>query len=270
MCSSGPMRPQSHRPIRTGQTTRTQLGVVVFLWLCGWASAVPAQTPPRVHYLHHEFLPPGVIGQEQLRRNPSIPGYYQAVELMVPSGTHVSIVEGGTFGESRPGPVLAGMQVGGVYSIKLSQLPNREGVELFPTIEIINRLYPPEGTKTRFPIPIEITEDDIAQALSGLYVMRVVYLEDSDNAFPRADNPREQRSIDVSPREDPLHVADRMGRPMAIVRLGSRIPDLNDANASCFASPPVLIYPPPKLPANPVHVKDAIERQGGDIPREAE
>ena len=28
-----------------------------------FAATVTGQTPPRAHYLHHEFLPPGVIGR---------------------------------------------------------------------------------------------------------------------------------------------------------------------------------------------------------------
>jgi hypothetical protein len=232
---------------------------------CATARSVYAQSPPRVNYLHHEFMPPGAIAQEQLRRHAGMAGYYQAVELIPPEGTRISILQHGNAQPTGSGRVIVGMQLGYVYSIKLSQLPNREGIEVFPTIEIINRIYPPEGTKTRFPIPIEITEEDISQALGGLFVTRVVYLEDSDQAFPRADDPQRQRSIDVSPSEDPLHVADRMGRPMAIVRLGSRVPDQDEC--AQLASPPVHIYPAPKADRT-AEVKDAIERFGQDVPRD--
>lgn len=243
------------------------------VWAGMWCSTANAQSPPRVNYLHHEFLPPGVIAQEQLRRHAGMAGYYQAIELIPPKGAQVSIIEHGKeHGATQPAPpgkVLVGMQLGYVYSIKLTQLPNREGVEVFPTIEVINRIFPPEGTKTRFPVPVEITEEDIAQALSGLFVTRVVYLEDSDRAFPVADDPQHQRSIDVSPNEDPLHVADRLGRPMVIVRLGSRIPDDEELCSASANAPPVQIYPVAKVSDRPLDMKAAIERHGQDVPREA-
>lgn len=228
--------------------------------------AVRAQPPAR-HYLHHQYLPPGAIGQQQLMRHPSIPGYYQAVEVLAPPGATVTFLDPGSVPEPQPAPVLAGMQVGFVYSFKLSGLPNREGVELFPTVEIINRLYPPEGAKTRFPIPIEISEDDISQALGGLFVTRVVYMEDPEQALPRADPPKTQREIDVAPHEDPLHVADRLGRPMAIIRIGSRVPLESDGAYALGAAPPVLLYPRPPQVAAPQDVEKAIERQAQPIPR---
>lgn len=234
-----------------------------------WCSAADAQSRPGVNYLHHEFLPPGVIAQEQLRRHAGMAGYYQAIELIPPEGAQISIMDHGGAQPTPPGKVLVGMQLGYVYSIKLTKLPNREGVEVFPTIEVINRIFPPEGTKTRFPVPVEITEEDLAQALSGLFVTRIVYLEDSDRAFAVAEDPQHQRSIDVSPSEDPLHVADRLGRPMVIVRLGSRIPDEEELCSAAASVPPVQIYPVAKASERALDVKGAIERHGQDIPRDA-
>jgi hypothetical protein len=238
----------------------------LFSSLCT-ATVSIAQQPLPAHPVHHEFLPPGAIAQDQLRRHAGMAGYVQAVELIPPPGARVSILQPGTTQPLTPGRVMLGMQLGYVYSIKLTQLPNREGVEVFPTVEVINRIYPPEGTKTRFPIPIEITEDDVAQALSGLFVTRVVYLEDSDQAFPRADDPQHQRSIDVSPREDPLHVADQMGRPVAIVRLGSRVPDPGELSLLGHAAPPVQVYPV-RPTTQATGGKNPVERHGADIPRE--
>jgi hypothetical protein len=220
-----------------------------------------------VHNLHHEFMPPGAISREQLLRHRGMAGYFQAVEVIPPAGAQISLVQEGEYQDAPPGPVLVGMQLGYVYPLKLSRLPNREGVELFPTIEVVNRLFPPEGTKTRFPVPIEISEQDIAYALNGLFVTRVVYLEDSDQALPRPDDPQQQRFIDVSPQEDPLHVADRMGRPMAILRIGSRTPEDSQSTASGLPSPPLQIYPA-RADTKSVDVNAAIERHGKDIPRQ--
>src|SRR5688572_9088751 len=100
------------QPNRRAFETTHRWAVIAIFCTCSLPVASFAQSPPRVHYLHHEYLPPGVIGQEQLRRHPGMPGYFQAVELLVPDGTHISVVENGAFSQPKPGPLLAGMQVG--------------------------------------------------------------------------------------------------------------------------------------------------------------
>ena len=59
-----------------------------------------------------------------------------------------------------------------------------------------------------------------------------------------------------------------MGRPMAILRIGSRVPDEAELGASEFLSPPIQIYPAAKAVDKPVNVTDAIERHEKDIPRD--
>ena len=52
--------------------------------------------------------------------------------------------------------------------------------------------------------------------------------------------PRDQRITTVK-SEDPLKVADKLGRPMAILRMGSRIPDMDAAHARfIYGSPPLV------------------------------
>ena len=48
------------------------------------------------------------------------------------------------------------MLVGRVYRICVLNIPLRTGQEVFPTIEIVDRLYPPIGQELRFPIQIDL------------------------------------------------------------------------------------------------------------------
>ena len=166
-----------------------------------------AEAQPPVHYFHHANLPPGTVAYGQLQRHMLMRGYYQPVEAMVPKGARVSVNVGGQFDEPHEGSVLAGMQIGPVYQLKISNIPYYEGFEIFPTLEVINRLYPPEGKAGRFPIPIQFTQEELELALGGRYVTRVVYLEDYDSALPVQDDPSRQRYFEAGPGEDPL--ADR-------------------------------------------------------------
>jgi hypothetical protein len=128
-----------------------------------------------------------------------------------------------------------------------------EGVEVFPTIELIDRLYPPAGQECRFPIPIDITEDDLKLAASGKFVTRVIYVEDPQKAYPAAENLQTQAWFEASSGEDPLAVADGMGRPVAILRLGARQPIQGHESdpAFFFGSPCFAALPSNLSPAQP-------------------
>ena len=45
-------------------------------------------------------------------------------------------------------------------TIHVMRLPHAEGLEVYPTIEIINRTYAPVDQQVRFAIPVEIAQDD--------------------------------------------------------------------------------------------------------------
>jgi hypothetical protein len=237
-------------------------------------SSASAQGP--WHYLNKADTPPGVIGQRQLQRGGPLPGYFQPVEVAAPAGTLVSVVAEGGFSEAREGSVLAGMLIGQVYRLRVSNIRNHEGQEVFPTIEVIDRLYPPPGQAYRFPIPIELTQEEIELALDGSYVMRVIYLENPRDSLPVRDVPRKQRYFEIAAGEDVMETADRLGRPMAILRMGSRVPDELEADGRfLYQSPPVQIMEKPAavMPRNdglepPLEAPNQLGRPSRNFPRQ--
>ena len=110
--------------------------------------------------------------------------------------------------------------------------------EIFPTVELIDRLYPPPGLALRFPIPIELTQDELELAARGAFVTRVIYVEDPQQALPVAQRrDSEQPWIEAPPGEDPLVTADRFGRPVAILRIGGRVPSCRQATVRACHRP---------------------------------
>lgn len=172
-------------------------------------------------------MPTGAIGRQQLARGGPVVGYYQPVEIVAPPAALLSVAEGGDFSTPRQTRLLVGMLVGGVYRLKVANIQGMEGEELFPTIEVIDRLYPPPGQAVRFPIPIHLTGEELRLAADGRFVQRIVYLEPPQDAIPQAFPPGTQPYFEVPAGEDALHVADRLGRPVALLRIGSRIPNAN-------------------------------------------
>jgi hypothetical protein len=200
-----------------------------------------------VHYWHHGIMPPGAIGSRQLQRGGPLPGFYQPVEIKAPRGVSISLAAGNQFDAAQAAPRRAGFLIGSVYRLRVTNIPRAEGLEVFPTIEVIDRLYAPPDQAVRFAIPVELTQEDLQLALEGRFVTRVIYLEDPQSASPVASNPAAEPSqtwFDVGPGRDPLAVADALGRPVAILRLGARVPDQGPDSQFFFGSPPWLGYPP--------------------------
>ena len=211
---------------------------LVFVIVGGIHESAVAQR--KAHYLFNARLPTGEIGRAQLLRRPELRNYFQPVRVIVPRGAAVAVA--GIFDKPDTDATLVGLQVGQVYRLEVSDIPNRGRVIVYPTIELLDRMHPPSRKETRYPIPIEITAEDLALALAGKYVKRVVYVEDPRAALAARDLP-EQRYFEVLPTEDPLVVASELGRPVAILRMGTVTPGAQGLTSEfLFGSPPIERY----------------------------
>ncbi|WP_146442756.1 hypothetical protein [Botrimarina colliarenosi] len=196
-----------------------------------------AQTPK--HWLHAGAMPPGAIGSQRLLRGGPLHGYNQPVELRMPSGT--SIAATGAHGETtaRSESLKVGLLVGQLYRFRAEGVPGLEEVTVYPTVELIDRTYPPYGRETEFPIAIELTLQDLRLAAEGAFVTRVVYVEDPKTALPVSEKEAGgQQWFEARPGDDPLVLADQLGRPVAILRIGAR--DTGVLANGCYATPTPL------------------------------
>jgi hypothetical protein len=199
---------------------------------------------PAVHYWDRGSAPPGAIGSRQLQRGGPLAGFFQPVEIKAPNGVSISLAAENQFSPAKAAPRRVGLLIGSVYRLRVTNIPipQAEGMEVFPTIEIIDRIYAPIDQQVRFAIPIEIVQQDIDLALQGKFVTRVVYLEDPHRPLPvRSVNG--QSWFEAAPGRDPLAVADELGRPVAILRMGGRVPTQGPDPSFYFGSPPWVAYP---------------------------
>lgn len=218
--------------------------VLVGLVAAGLAPRLLGDGP--VHWRHAGAMPPGAIGRQRLLRGGPLSGYCQPVEIRAPQGARISPAAGGSFAEGQSDRLLVGLEIAKVYRFRVTDVPEHPGVELFPTVEMVDRTYPPPGLALKFPVPVDLTEDELLLAAEGSFVTRVVYIEDPDLATPVAQKSGEPlRWFDVRQGDDPLVTADALGRPVAIVRIGGRVPNLEGEDPAFACGPEPLVYEQP-------------------------
>ncbi|WP_437204817.1 hypothetical protein [Planctomicrobium sp. SH664] len=185
--------------------------------------------------------PTGVVGRVNLLIRPGAEAAAQPIRIVPPSTGVVSFYAGSPRNVvAQPAPAQASFLVGRVYRVKISDMPEFPGVEIFPTIELLDRLHPPAELVQEYPIPIELTEQEIEIVLQDRMVTKVVYLEQPDMAVPAVQG-KGIFTEDVSPTANLLQAADFRGRPMAIVRIGGRVPDANSPADEFYSQSPVFL-----------------------------
>lgn len=248
--------PSRPLPTRVGRgiatAARGRLSPPCGRWVAGGALLLLACLPIRGrgeeaatrHPLFSSHMPAGAIGGLLLQQGQLPGGRVQPVKFFAPDGTVIAPVVGGQFDLELPAPATLGLTVGYAYRFRVSRIPRLEGVELYPSVELIGHLHPPPGLALKFPVPVELTPQELALAAAGHFITRVIYVEDPATALPVSESPGDpQQFFEVPLGDDPLHAADRLGRPVAILRIGSRYPLQEPPEPDfVFHSPPVRLY----------------------------
>jgi hypothetical protein len=214
--------------------------------LLGFGQPVPAQEwaqPPAVHYRWSQEAAPGEIGSEQVRQGVVPPGYFQPVRVSGPEGLEVGVRSGDGNEATLKAPADFALLVGPAYRLRLTGIPDAVGVELYPSVELIDRLHPPEGVEGRHPIQVHLTREDLELALTGRLVTKVIYLEQQDLALPAPREEGTTPTYDTTPEQDALQAADVFGRPVAIVRIGQWVPLDPQWSDDPLGPPPPVIFP---------------------------
>lgn len=200
----------------------------------------------RGHKLIDSRMAPGVASQRTLFSNKDLINHVQPVRLLTPEGSSVGIFANGTTTSSAGPAVSVGVTAGLLYRFKVDFVSDHQPRTVYPSIELLDRLYPPKGLETQFPIPVVLTKNDLEQASAGKMVTKVIYLESAEGAAVRSGSDREQPYFDVDGSEDPLHVAKGFGKPLVILRIGSRIPTQEELHQpSAFNSSVPVNLPDP-------------------------
>jgi hypothetical protein len=223
----------------------------------GVAAAPPAALPPGLR-------PPGAVAAVGALTGPPhapFPIGRSEVRFVGPPGMKIT-----WYGPSADGKGIFGPQFlqaparynflqASIYRLKLSDIPNRPGVELYPTLEVVPAKVKTATFLAHSAVPVVFTEEDFEQVAAGNFVVKVIYLPDPQFQDLAATGPDEVVSSRLEPGVDPIVEAKRRGSILLVVRLGNI--DLEAPNTPAMDAPNPFAPPcppagaPPGLPPAP-------------------
>ena len=177
-------------------------------------------------------IPPGGGILPSAGMLPAVPPTLQ-VTLAQPEGMQVRYDASGSGGfDSEPlvVPARQNFPQGGLYRLKLTNIPAREGVELYPTVELAYANPRTGAYLAHNSVPLQFTEEDFDQVLTGNFVTKVIYLPDPDFQGPALAGIDTLVSTRLDPGIDPIVEADRRGSILAIIRLGDKDIEMSGSN----------------------------------------
>lgn len=165
-----------------------------------------------------------------------------------------------------PNQGLKKFHQGSVYRLKLTDLPDRAGVELYPTLEIARSVPASEAFLEHSAIPLHFTEEDFDQALSGNLVTKVVYLPRPDQQERAIGGVETLVSTRIEPGVDPVGEAERKGTILAVLRMGDAAAPLGEVVAGKTATESPQAATGVHQPAAAVGVENAEAAEADDAP----
>jgi hypothetical protein len=130
-----------------------------------------------------------------------------------------------------------------IYRLKLSDIPDYPGVDLYPTLEVVPANHRAMTFLAHSSVPVSFSPDDFRMVSSGNYVVKVIYLPDPQyQDIAVGGGLGELISTQLDPGVDPIAEACKRGSILLIVRLGNIDLELRH-------SPP-MDAPPPHAPGH--------------------
>ncbi len=111
---------------------------------------------------------------------------------------------------------------GAIYRLKLTDIPGREGIELYPSLEIAPVTPRTAAYLAHNAVPFQLTEEDLDQVTTGNFVTKVVYLPDAEYQELAVAGVETLVSTRLDPGCDPVVEADRRGSILAVIRIGNK------------------------------------------------
>ena len=110
---------------------------------------------------------------------------------------------------------------GSTYRLKFSGIPGREGLVLYPSLQVYPTHPNTDAYLSHNSVPIQLTNEDLDQIESNNFVTKVIYLPDARFQELAIANVETLVSTRLDPGVDPIQEADKRGTIMAVIRIGN-------------------------------------------------
>jgi hypothetical protein len=119
-------------------------------------------------------------------------------------------------------PARYNFNQGYIYRLKITNIPGRAGVALYPSIEVAPTTPITDAYLAHNAIPVQFTSEDFDQVVDGgNFVTKVIYLPDPKYQELAVSGVETLVSTRLEPGVDPILEADKRGTILLIVRLGA-------------------------------------------------
>jgi hypothetical protein len=153
-----------------------------------------------------------------------------------PAGMQIGWQVPGTFAENQKiAPARKNFPQGATYRLKLSHIPGRDGLTLYPTLQVYPATPMTDAYLSHDTVPIEITDEDLDQVENNNFVTKVIYLPDPRYQALAVAGVETLVSTRLEPGVDPVAEANRRGTILAVFRIGNR--DLEIPNGTAANDP---------------------------------
>ncbi len=134
---------------------------------------------------------------------------------------------------------------GQMFRLKLTNIPleNREGMELYPTIEVASVTPRTAAFLEHNAVPIQFTPDDFEQVAAGNFVTKAIYLPNPEYQLPSVAGVDTIISTRLDQGVNPIVEADRRGSILAVIRVGNKVlePVTNGAAVAQMGFPTAMV-----------------------------
>ena len=143
------------------------------------------------------------------------------VSFVNPPGMTIGWQSGAVYAEDQlVAPARYNFPQAAVYRLKLSDIPGRPGLALYPTLQLFPAAPETAAYLSHVPVPVEVTAEDLDNVRSNNFVTKVVYLPDAEYQDLAIVGVETLVSTRLDPGQDPVALAEQRGTLLAVFRMG--------------------------------------------------
>jgi len=124
-----------------------------------------------------------------------------------------------------------------IYRLKLTHIPGRPALELYPTLEVVPTSPKTNEFLAHNSVPLDFTEADFKQVVDRNYLVKVVYLPDPQFQDGAGAGPDSIVSTTLEPGQDPIQEALKRGSILLVIRMGNIDQGLQHSPAMAAPAP---------------------------------